>query len=324
MEPANRRTGLLAAIALSCALSTLAATPASAEVIERVVATVNDEAIFLSEVRRRAAPFLSQVMATASQRERTALLERLYAQMLDVLIDEELIRQAAQRMQIRVSSADVDRAIENVRAQNNLSEEEFWEAVQAQGYSETAYRSDLRRQLLRLKVINTRVRGRVNITEEDVRREYDQATRRANRRFRFRAAHVFLPLTANASATEVAAVRQEAARIREGLTAENFDAAVEEHGGGDLGWLSQGDLPEELENALLTLEPGQLSAPVRGPSGYHVFLLRERESAGSSAPAYDDVKEEIYRRMLDEAMTRQEELFLAELRRDAVVTRLEE
>jgi peptidyl-prolyl cis-trans isomerase SurA len=96
---------------------------------------------------------------------------------------------------------------------------------------------------------------------------------------------------------------------------------VAEHGGGDLGWLSQGDLPEELENALLTLEPDQISPPVRGPSGFHIFLLHERETAASDAPSFDDVKDEIYRHMLDEAMTHQETLFLEELRRGAVITR---
>jgi peptidyl-prolyl cis-trans isomerase SurA len=320
----RRLIGVLFVCMLSTAGSTLVVSRAHAEVIERVLAVVNDEAIFLSEVRRRAAPFLSQVMATESQSERASLLDRLYAQMLDALIDEELIRQAARRMEVRVSTADVDRAIDNVRTQNGLEEAEFWQAVRAQGYSEGQYRSDLRRQLLRLKVINTRVRGRVNITEEDVRREYDQATRRANRRYRFRASHLFLPLSANASATEVASVREQAEAIRAELTPETFADTVSEHGGGDLGWLSQGDLPRELENALLTLEPNTMSQPVRGPSGFHVFYLRERETAGSSAPSYDDVKEEIYRRMLDEAMTRQEELFLEELRRDAVVTRREE
>ncbi|MBC7172791.1 MAG: SurA N-terminal domain-containing protein [Polyangiaceae bacterium] len=320
-----RRALSAAGILLACALGGLGSAPEAraADVIERVVAVVNDEAIFMSDVRRRAAPFLSQVMATASQRERLALLERLYGQMTDLLIDEELIRQAAQRMQIRVSTADVNRAIENVRGQNQLSEPEFWEAVRSQGYTEAQYRSDLRRQLLRLKVINTRVRGRVNITEEDVRREYDQAARRANRQYRFRASHVFLPLSANASATEVAEVRTRAEAIRAQTTPETFADAIAAHGGGELGWLSQGDLPRELENPLLTVAPGTIGAPVRGPSGFHVFFLHERETAASDVPTYDEMKDEIYRRMLDEAMTRQEELFVQELRRDAIIARRE-
>ncbi len=128
----------------------LSARPATADVVEQVAAVVNDEAIWLSEVRRRAAPFVPQIMAADSQAERVALRERLYTEILDRLIDEELIRQAATRMSLRVSSEDVERAIANVRRQNNLGEPEFWEAVREQGFTPAQYRDDLRRQLLRL------------------------------------------------------------------------------------------------------------------------------------------------------------------------------
>jgi peptidyl-prolyl cis-trans isomerase SurA len=111
--------------------------------------------------------------------------------------------------------------------------------------------------------------------------------------------------------------------LRASLTPDNFGQASQEHGGGDLGWLDQGDLPEELENALLALEPGQISQPVRGPSGVHIFLLRERQAGGVEVPAFEAAKDAIYRELLDRAMAKQQELFLAELRRAAAIdTRL--
>src|SRR5690606_29473541 len=70
---------------------------AEAEVLERVVAVVNEEAILLSDVRSRAAPFLAQ-LAAAPEAERAGLVERLYGQVIDALIDEELLRQAARQM----------------------------------------------------------------------------------------------------------------------------------------------------------------------------------------------------------------------------------
>ncbi len=299
----------------------LSARPATADVVEQVAAVVNDEAIWLSEVRRRAAPFVPQIMAADSQAERVALRERLYTEILDRLIDEELIRQAATRMSLRVSSEDVERAIANVRRQNNLGEPEFWEAVREQGFTPAQYRDDLRRQLLRLKVLNQRARGRVNITEEDVRARYDEEVRRTNRALRFRASHVFVELPAGSNAAELAAVRGRAEALQARLNASNFQAAIAEVGGGDLGWLRQGDLPAELEEQLLTMEEGEVSTVVRGPGGFHVFLLHEREQTQGDIPAYDDVREQIFRQMLDVAMARQEELFLTELRRGAMIER---
>jgi parvulin-like peptidyl-prolyl isomerase len=92
-------------------------------------------------------------------------------------------------------------------------------------------------------------------------------------------------------------------------------------GGGELGWLRQGDLPQELEEQLMTLDEGQVSGVVRGPGGFHVFLLHEREQSEGDVPPYEEVREYIFRQMLDVAMARQEELFLTELRRGAMIER---
>lgn len=311
------------ATAVLLALAALVVAPARADVIEQVVATVNDEAIFLSDLRRQAVPFLPRVMSAPTQEERMTGLRALYQEILTKLIDQELIEQAAREMQVRVTSRDVDRAVLNVIRQNGLSEEEFWEAVRGQGFTQAQYRADVQKQLLRLKVLNQRVRGRVNITEADVRRRYEQRLRQANRSVRFRTSHLYLSLPEGASATDVRSVREEAEEIRGELTAENFADMIREYGGGELGWLSQGDLPEDLEQELLTLEDQGISDPVQGERGFHIFFLHERERGGSDLPEFDAVKEQLYQQMMERAMVRQEETFLRELRRDAIITRKE-
>src|SRR5262245_21345143 len=84
---------------------------ARSEVIERVVAVVNDDAIFLSELRRRAAPFLEQVLSGANETKRRERIDKLYDQFLKELVDEQLIEQTARKLSITVSSAEVDQAI---------------------------------------------------------------------------------------------------------------------------------------------------------------------------------------------------------------------
>jgi peptidyl-prolyl cis-trans isomerase SurA len=297
----------------------VSARPAHAEIIERVVATVNDDAIFLSELRRRAAPFLERVITGASEAERPTRIKRLYEQFLRELIDDQLIEQTARKLNIVVSSSDVELAIENVRKQNNMDNAHFWEAVKTQGFTEKQYRTDVRKQILRLKVTNQRVRSRVNLSDQTVRDEYDDRVRKARRRQRFHAEHIFFGLAQTASATEVADTVRRAKDLRASLDLDHFSDVAAQRGGGDLGWLDQGDLPEELENALLALEPGQISEPVRGPSGVHIFVLRERQAGGLEIPVFEEAKESIYRELLDRAMAKQQELFLAELRRNAVI-----
>ncbi|MEO0326645.1 MAG: SurA N-terminal domain-containing protein, partial [Myxococcota bacterium] len=290
-----------------------------ADVLERVVAVVDDTPIFLSALRRRALPLLPRLAQLPPER-RGAELENLYRRILELLIDEELVQRAARTLQVRVTTADVERALDNVRAQNQLSPEEFWQAVSSQGYTEASYRADLRQQLLRLKVLNQRVRTRVNITESDVRRRYDQELRNANRELRFEASQIFFPVPTGATATELRAVRAEAEAVAaEAVDEDTFAELADEYGGGSLGWLRQGDLPEVLETVLLGLGEGEVSEPVRSVRGYHVFLLHGRERGGDGLPPFDAVKEQIFQQMMAQAMDRQERLFLEELRRDAII-----
>jgi peptidyl-prolyl cis-trans isomerase SurA len=294
---------------------------ASADVVERVVATVNNEAIFLSDLRKRAVPFLPQIAEASTETERMSLLKELYDDLLTFLVDEQLIRQLAGSSGIRVTDADVDSAVENLRLQNNMTEEEFQKALESQGLSQTQYRLDLKRQLMRLKVMNERVRSRVNVTEEEVRARYEQRARAQGSELRFQVSHVVVPVAQGASAIQVAAKRQEAETLRASLTPENFNARAPQLGGGDLGWLTQGDLPEELERALLPLSAGEISSPVRGSSGFHIFFLQDRQ-VGAGFPSYEEMKQELSREMMDAAMMRQEKIFLEEMRRKAVINRM--
>jgi peptidyl-prolyl cis-trans isomerase SurA len=299
----------------------LTANSAGADVVERVIATVNNEAIFLSDLRRRAVPFLPQVAEASTETERMSRLKELYEELLNFLVDEQLIRQLASSGGIRVTEADIDNAIKNLRLQNNMTEEEFEQALDAQGFTQAQYRQNLRRQLVRLKVMNERVRSRVNVTEEEVRARYEQRARGEGNELRFQVSHVVVPVIEGASAIQVAAKRQEAETLRASLTPENFNARASQLGGGDLGWLSEGDLPDELERELLRLNAGEISAPVRGSSGFHIFLLQDRQ-VGVGFPSYDEMRQELYREMLDAAMLRQEAIFLDEMRRKAVVNRM--
>jgi peptidyl-prolyl cis-trans isomerase SurA len=289
------------------------------EIIERVVGVVNGEPLLMSELRTRATPFLPKLMQVP-EAQRMGLMTQLYDELLTQLIDERLLEQEARKLSITVGSADVDRAVDNVQRQSGLQGQEFWDAVRGQGFTPEQYKGDVRRQLLRLKVVNQKVRSRINLTEEDVRRRYDEMLRQARRSALFNVANIFLPADPS-SATELAKVRAEAEALRKTLTVETFDDSMAKVGGGNLGWVSQKDLPESLADALLSLEPGQISEPIRGPKGLHIFLLRERKEGESTLGTYEQLKDELYRDMVDQSLAKQEAAYLEELRKQSLITR---
>jgi peptidyl-prolyl cis-trans isomerase SurA len=313
-----RARALLPGILAASLLTTGAV--ARAEIIERVVVVVNDEVILLSELRRRALPYLDNALADAdTKEEKKQRVRKLYQDLLEQLIDDQLFQQEARTMRVTVSSLELDQAIDRVRQQNNLQTDQFWEAVRAQGYTPEQYREDVRKQLLHMKVLNQRVRSKVTVSEDDARARYDEQLRQSRRTLRFRAAHIFFELPPSASATEVAAARRQAEQARVELNADNFDAAIRKYSGGELGWLSQGDLPRELEQTLLGLDPGQISQPTRGPSGIHLFLLRERQRGSTTLPPFGEVKKRLQQEMTEEAMSRQQRVLLDQLRHKATI-----
>lgn len=316
------RTRILALVLASTLVSTASIGVSHAEVIERVVAVVNDDAIFLSDMRQKAAPYLARAMQAPTEGQRMEAIRQIYTQVLERMIDERLILQVADEEDVTVSTSDVSEAITNVRTQSGLGETEFWGAVQAQGFTPEQYRRDVRQQLLRLKVLNQRVRARVNITEEDVRRRYEESAARTRRTSMFEACYVRFALGAEASATEIHRAMQGAQAIRDRIASlSDFELAMEEHGGSCTGRISEGDVDPTLGEALSQLDEGDTSDPIRTDGGVFLLHLMSRDSGASDLQAYEAVRMDLYREMMQEAMTRQEELFLQELRRRAVIDR---
>jgi peptidyl-prolyl cis-trans isomerase SurA len=312
----------MVALVISTVLSASWVAVSEAEVIERVIAVVNDDAIFLSELRQKAAPFLQRAMQAPTESQRMEAVRQIYTQLLERMIDERLILQAADEEDVSVSASDVSEAIGNVRQQSGLAEPEFWQAVAGQGFTEAQYRRDVRQQLLRLKVLNQRVRGRVNITEEDVRRRYDEGAARSRRQATFEACYIRLPLDADASATEIHHAMAAAQEIRDAIDdPDDFDVSMDEHGGSCTGQISEGDVAPALGDALAQLDEEEISQPIRAEGAVFILYLQSREVASVGLPAYESVRMDLYREMMQEAMTRQEELFLVELRRRAVIVR---
>lgn len=286
-------------------------------VIERTVAIVNDTPILLSELRRRAAPFLQQALSAPSEAERMSRIESLYAQVLDQLVDEALIDEQARALSLVISNEEIDRAIENVKRQSGLPEDEFWNAVQAQGFSPTQYREDVRRQMVRMRVLQNRVAGRVNITESDVKRRFRQTVgdTEVTSRTCYDVATRMFAVEEGADGSEAIA---QARSFRGDLGGDASNADFEGDGTLDLGEVCEGDLQPQLAEVLQQMDAGSASEPVQLGSVVHVLFLRAINTR-QDGPNYEEVKETLHRQMMEEAMVRQQQQYLDELRRTALV-----
>ncbi len=317
----------LTALALSVALA-LQAVPSRgrAEVIDRVVAVLDEEAIFLSDVERRARPFLAEVPADAVGAAREQVRQRILRETLERMIDDQLLRQAATRLHVTVTDEDVEQFIERIARERGATTEQLFEALQREGVSITEYRAHMETEVRRLKVLQLRVRGRINLTDADLQEAYRRFVREAAGSSILHAAHIFIGTAEGASDADVEAARQRAlaaaTRVRGGERFEDVAAAVSDDAasrasGGDLGEVAPGSIPEALERSLNALADNELSEPVRGPNGWHVMRVTSRRAA--TPPPFEEVRDRLYAALLNREMLRQQDIYLRELRRTAAI-----
>ena len=315
------------ALCLSAALA-LQAIPSTgrAEVIDRVVAVLDEEAIFLSDVERRARPFMAEIPADATGAAREQLRQRVLRETLERMVDDQLLRQAATRLHVTVTDEDVEQFIERIARERGATTEQLFEALQREGVAITEYRAHMETEVRRLKVLQLRVRGRINITDPDLQEAYRRFVREAAGSAVLHAAHIYFGTPEGASDADVEAVRQRAvaaaARVRGGERFEDVAAALSDDtasraSGGDLGEVAPGSIPEPLERALNALADNEVSEPVRGPNGWHVMRVTSRRAA--APPPFEEVRDRLYAAMLNREMLRQQDLYLRELRRTAAV-----
>ncbi|MBI5547184.1 MAG: peptidyl-prolyl cis-trans isomerase, partial [Deltaproteobacteria bacterium] len=163
------------------------------------------------------------------------------------------------------------------------------------------------------------------VTDEDVKAEYARQTKANEADVEVHARHIVIQVPKDAAK----AVEQEAFGRAEALAAraragEDFGELARKYSegpskadGGDVGFFRRGEMVAAFDQVAFTLKPGEVSAPVRSPFGWHVVQVLERR-AGAAKP-FEQIKDELRDRLWREQMQRQTEQYVAELRKQAVV-----
>jgi peptidyl-prolyl cis-trans isomerase SurA len=309
-------------------LSLLSAAPVFAKtddpVVDKIAAVVGDQIILLSEVMEQAAPMIRE-LEQAGQGAGAELLEskmqRQIKEILDGMIDDAIFEREAREMKITVTQDEIDRAVENMARENNIDMPTFKQAIEAQGMDYLTYRSRLRSQLMKFKILNLRVRSRVKISDTEARQHYNDQVRDIRATGTYEGAHILIRAPLRASAKEAADAKRRAedilARLEKGADfaemakAESEDAATAP-GGGSLGARRPGSIPRVLERAFFDLEVGEIGGPIRTPAGFHIIRLNEREDLG--VMPFKEAREKIVQSLQEEEMQRQSDIWLKELR----------
>ncbi len=295
---------------LLATLLLLAPGHAKAAVINAIAAIVNDEVVTLYEVNREAQPVINEAekrstidSATRSQIRRVAL---------DRLVEKKLVEQKVRELNIKVSEEEVRQAIEDVKKQNNMpNQEALVSALANQGLSFDQYRTQLQEQIEKLKLISMEVRAKIHVSDTEMREYYDANSTKYTEDETFRARHIFFKTSEKAPADEIKRTMTTALMVlAEAKSGKDFAELAKSYSedpaarkdGGDLGTFKKADMQAELGNAILTMKPGDVSELVYTPAGFHIIKLEERIS-GKLKPfegLKNEIEEAIYRKKSEE------------------------
>ena len=300
--------------------------PAKKQVIERVVAVVNDTIVLESELVQRVRPEMGELDQVPDPRERQRRFKELMRQGLDAMVDEELVLQAAGEAKLEVGEAEVDKALDEVKRQNKVTDQQLAEALLLQGYTIEAYRRDVRKQILRLRAINVLVRPRVAVTDDEVKEHYEKLIGKSSSVTEVKVRHILLELPATPTKEQMNDARRRAGEmVSRARAGEDFAALARQYSqdeanakqGGDLGTFKRGELPTEWEEIVFAMAEGEVRGPIRGPQGLHVFQVTEAKK--EALRPFDEVKEQLRQQIYNEELEKQTKVWLEELHKRAHV-----
>lgn len=282
------------------------------------MATVGERAILLSDLRRRAEPFLLQVQQSVpSGAQRSAAISQVYKAVLQKIVDEELMEKAAAQAKVTVTPAEVDEALKRVAQQNNIPLEKVLAEAERAGMPEAKYREELRRQLLEAKLLNVRLQGRIRITDEDLRAAYQKLEIEERGQLGVRVAVIVIHGATHGTSEARQLANAAVARARREDFASVARALSEDAGtrgtGGALAKTQPGALPPEFARAASTLAVGQVSAPFRSGGDFVILKVLERDA--SNLPDFESAKRELGERVYMDKMAQAKRGWLDNLRR---------
>jgi len=250
--------------------------------LDRIAAIVNDGLVLRSE--------LDEQMDAVTKRLQEQKVELppenvLKQQVLERLILQEIQAQRAKRIGLTISDEQLNGALQEIAARNKIPFDQLPTALAAQGVDYKQYRESMRRELTLSTLRQRDVIAHINVSPHELEQYMAREENTANND-EFNVSHILLSLPAAATPQQIEEITNKAKDLSEraskgedfgqlAIANSNSQTALD---GGQLGWRKGSQLPQFILDLVSKMKPGEVSAPVRTPSGFHIVKLNERRS----------------------------------------------
>ncbi len=281
------------------------------EVVDRIVAVVNDDIIVLQELNELMLPFTLQMKTTGySEEKKRSVMFELRQRLINQLVDQKLVQQAALDLGLTLTEKEIDASIERFKEANKLTDEQLREALSREGISMETYRKQVQDQILGSRMENYQVRSKIVITEEDVAAYYHAHADAYKQEPKYHLRNILIKAPLFGTPEQQQAVLDKRRQVRAALdsgkpfheVAAQYSEAPFAEEGGTLGIFKLDDLSPNLKAAVTPLSPGQYTPFLETSQGHQILYLEEilQEPAVPLASVYDDIHDKLFQEKYEE------------------------
>jgi len=304
----------------------LVAKAESAEVVDRIVAIVNDDIITLLELNRSFKPYSEKIRALgySTDKERKMLF-KVREDILNQLIDQKIKDQEIKRFNIKISEKDIDQTIERIKEANFYTDEDLRAALAKDGLSLEEYRERIKEQILRTRLVNIKVKSKIVITKEDIKSYYENHQDKYGGKKKYHLYNIIIKVPSFADEKEKLEIKARMDSILKELNegksfetmANNYSKSSSGTEGGDLGLFGLDECSPQLRNIIKEMKAGEFTSVLDTDHGSQIFFVKE--IVQNSGKPLEDVSPEIEEILFNEIVEKKYQSWLEDLRKQSVI-----
>ncbi len=279
-----------------------------AEVVNKVVAVVNDEVITQQDVDELLAVLYAQYVHTYKMDELLKKMEEAKQTIVEQMIEDKLVLSRAKLIGLEVTDKEIEEKLQEVK-DGFPSEEEFYNTIQTQGLTIQSLKNRYRDQILMRKAVEKEVRTKVDVLPNEITEYYQSHKEEFKQNKKVKVKNILLRAK---DEIEFELARVQAEQIIERLKkGEDFEKLAEEYSqgpgassGGDMGYIEKGQMIKELDEEVFSLNIGEISRPIKTDLGYHICKVEDIKYGGvlSLEEAYGQIYEKLFRMKFQQAL----------------------
>ena len=254
---------------------------AKIELLDRVVAVVDSGVVMESQLNQRVQDIIGRLRSDGIELPPKEVLEE---QILERLIIEEIQLQIGDQAGVKISDAELNRALSMIASENSMNLEQFKESLDANNDSYVKLRDQVRKELIIQRVQRGKVGANIEISEQEIENFLNSEEGRSKLAEQYNVQQILLSLNSSAPENEVNLVKEKGAdlieRYKEGESFEKLAATYSSDQnaleGGSLGWRKSSELPSLFSNVVVKMKVGEISELIRSGAGFHIIRLSEK------------------------------------------------